>query len=170
MAAVSTLQALYIEELRDLCSANDQMLAIVETMVPKVFDEKLKGLLQRSVGAIAEHTSAVRAMLPSHVELQCRGMQGLVEEASRHAFDDDLPARLRDIAIVAQYQRMSHYGIAGFGTAAAYAAALGRTDQVNTLRAIVSDIYRGDEFASAMAENLEKAAADRDNGTDRPDA
>ena len=69
--------------------------AVVETMASKASDEKLKGLLRRSVGAIATHTSAVRAMLPSHVELQCRGMQGLVEEASRHAIEADLPAGLR---------------------------------------------------------------------------
>jgi len=54
---------------------------------------------------------------------------------------------------------MSHYGIAGFGTAAAYADALGQTEQANTLRAIVSDIYRADEYTSAMAEGLEAVTA-----------
>jgi ferritin-like metal-binding protein YciE len=86
-------------------------------------------------------------------------MQGLVEEATRHVIEADLPPSLRDIEMIAQYQRMSHYGIAGFGTAAAYAAALGRTEQANTLRAIVSDIYRADEYTSAMAENLETVKA-----------
>ena len=61
--------------------------------------------------------------------------------------------------MISQYQRMSHYGIAGFGTAGAYAAALGQTEQANTLSAIVSDIYRADEYTSAMAESLEAITA-----------
>ena len=54
---------------------------------------------------------------------------------------------------------MSHYGLAGFGTAAAYAKALGRLDDENTLKSIVADIYKGDEIASRLAERLEAAAA-----------
>ena len=52
-------------------------------------------------------------------------MEGLVAEAKKHAIDADVEEALRDLVIIAQYQRMSHYGLAGFGTAAAYAAALG---------------------------------------------
>src|SRR5215218_1761243 len=108
MPAVQTLQALYVEELRDLCSANDQMEAVVSKMATRASDQKLQALLQRSVTGIGEHTRAIRAMLPADAALQCRGMQGLVEEATRHAIQADLPPTLRDIAMVAQYQRMSH--------------------------------------------------------------
>ena len=139
MPAVRTLQALYTDELRDLCSANDQMQAVVSRMAGRASDQRLQALLLRSVTGIGKHTQAIRAMLPADADLQCRGMQGLVEEAARHAIEADLPAALRDIAMVAQYQRMSHYGIAGFGTAAAYADALGQTEQAAMLRAIVSD-------------------------------
>jgi ferritin-like metal-binding protein YciE len=159
MPAVQTLQALYIEELRDLCSANNQMQAVVGKMADRASDQKLQALLQRSVTGIGEHTQAIRAMLSADAELQCRGMEGLVEEATRHAIEADLPSSLRDIGMIAQYQRMSHYGIAGFGTAAAYANALGQTEQANTLRTIVSDIYRADEYTSAMAESLEAITA-----------
>jgi ferritin-like metal-binding protein YciE len=159
MPGVQTLQALYIEELRDLCSANQQMQAVVGKMADRASDQKLQALLQRSVSGIGEHAQAIRAMLPTDAELQCRGMEGLVEEATQHVIEADLPPNLRDIAMISQYQRMSHYGIAGFGTAKAYAAALGQTEQANTLSAIVSDIYRADEYTSAMAESLEAITA-----------
>ena len=61
--------------------------------------------------------------------------------------------------IIAQYQRMSHYGLAGFGSAAAYARALGKTDQENRLKSAVSEIYKVDEIASRLAESAERAAA-----------
>jgi hypothetical protein len=51
---------------------------------------------------------------------------------------------------------MSHCGLAGFGTAAAYAKALGLKDDEAKLKQIVGDIYRADEFSSHMAEQLEK--------------
>jgi len=159
MATAQTLQTLYVDELRDLCSANNQMQAVVGKMAGQASDPKLQGLLQRSVDGIGKHTKAIQAMLPTDATLQCRAMQGLVDEATRHAIEADLPPGLRDIEMIAQYQRMSHYGIAGFGTAAAYAEALGRTEQANTLRAIVSDIYRADEYTSAMAQNLEVVKA-----------
>ena len=54
---------------------------------------------------------------------------------------------------------MSHYGLAGFGTAAAYAAALGDKDGTAKLKAIVKDIYKADEYTSHLAEQAEKAAA-----------
>jgi ferritin-like metal-binding protein YciE len=64
-----------------------------------------------------------------------------------------------DIVIISQYQRMSHYGLAGFGAAAAYAKALGMKDDHDKLSKIVSDIYAGDEYASKRAHKVEKIAA-----------
>ena len=64
-----------------------------------------------------------------------------------------------DIVIISQYQRMSHYGLAGFGAAAAYAKALGRKDHQEKLAKIVSDIYAGDEYVSKRAAAVEKVAA-----------
>ena len=87
-------------------------------------------------------------------------MEGLVAEALKHAVEeapDD--GKLRDCQIIAQYQRMTHYGLAGFGTAAAYAKALGRSDDEAKLKRAVAEIYKGDEMASRLAEIIEGAAA-----------
>ena len=59
-----------------------------------------------------------------------------------------------DAVIIAQYQRMTHYGIAGFGTAAAYAKALGFKDDAAKLSAATKEIYGGDEFMSKLADTL----------------
>jgi hypothetical protein len=64
-----------------------------------------------------------------------------------------------DSVNIAQYQRMSHYGLAGFGAAATYAKALGRRDHYEKLSKIVSEIYAGDEYASKRAQHVEKVAA-----------
>ena len=66
---------------------------------------------------------------------------------------------LLDIVIVAQYQRMSHYGLAGLGAAAAYAKALGMDKDGAKIDKIVAEIYKGDQYASTLAEHAEEVAA-----------
>lgn len=56
---------------------------------------------------------------------------------------------------------MSHCGLAGFGTAEAYARALGRMADEAKLKAMTSEIYQADEFASALAEQSVNLAAKR---------
>ena len=158
--AATTLQELYVEEMRDLISGNDQMQAIMTAMAERASNEKLKSLFQKSIPGIGQHTQALINMIGGdNRNISCRAMEGLVEECKRHALESDLPSELRDIALIAQYQRMSHYGIAGFGTVAAYAQALGRTDDVAQLKQIVSDIYRADEYSTQLAEGTERAVA-----------
>ena len=163
MPSSKSLKDVYIEEMRDLWSANDQMQRLMTTMSQKATEGKLKALLEQSVSGIAKHTETLKSVLEAQGgnvgKDHCRGMEGLTEEAKKHALDADLEGPLRDLVIIAQYQRMSHYGLAGFGTAAAYAQALGLKDDVTKLKSIVSDIYKADEYTSHLAEQAEKAAA-----------
>ena len=80
-------------------------------------------------------------------------MEGLVAEATKHVLEEG-PEKgpLLDVMIIAQYQRMTHYGIAGFGTAVAYAKALGLKDDNKKLGAATKEIYGGDEFMTKLAE------------------
>jgi len=157
-AAPSNLKELYTADMRDLWSANDQMQKIVQAFSDKATDPKLKQLFGQSVSGIAQHTQALRAMVDADSDSPCPGMQGLVQEATQHALESDLPPQLRDLEMIAQYQRMSHYGLAGFGTVAAYAEALGMGEEANKLKSIVSDIYKADEYSSSLAESAQKAA------------
>lgn len=164
MSSPNSLTDVYVDELRDLWSGNDQMQAAVRELSSKAKDLKLKKTLEKSVEGIGKHTEMLRSLLEANggtaSKEHCRGMEGLVREAKKHVLEDGAEdGDLGDLIIIAQYQRMSHYGLAGFGTAAAYAKALGRKDDESTLKSIVGDIYKADEFGSQMAERLEKAAA-----------
>jgi ferritin-like metal-binding protein YciE len=154
----------YATELKDLWSANDQMAKVVKVMSTRAHDPKLKQTLEKSVTGITQHADTLKQLLKetkATLEREhCRGMEGLVKEATKHIADeapDD--ADLLDIEIISQYQRMSHYGLAGFGTAAAYAKALRKGDHLTKLEQIVEDIYHGDDYASKLAERVEAAAA-----------
>ena len=163
MSAPENLEDVYADELKDLWSANEQMSAVVKVMAQKAHDTKLKQALQKSMTDIKKHADTIKTLLTDADEKveqeHCKGMEGLVKEALKH-INKEAPSNgeLLDIEIIAQYQRMSHYGLAGFGTAAAYAKALGKKDGVSKLSLIVADIHKGDDFASKLAEKTESAA------------
>jgi ferritin-like metal-binding protein YciE len=164
MATSESLKDVYADELKDLWSANDQMTKVVKVMAGKAHDPKLKQALEKSITGINKHAETLKTLLTDSDEAAereyCKGMEGLVKEATKHITKEaPTDGQLLDVVIIAQYQRMSHYGLAGFGTAAAYAKALGMKDDYTKLAHIVSEIYKGDEYATALAAKTEQAAA-----------
>ena len=157
MSAPENLTDLYTGELQDLWSANDQMAKVVKKMSSKVSDPTLKEMLTKSQAGIAGHTDVLKSLLEKSDEKvkkeHCKGMEGLVAEATKHT-TEEAPEKgpVLDAVIIAQYQRMTHYGIAGFGTAASYAGTLGLKDAVKALDKATKEIYGGDEYMTKLAE------------------
>ncbi|MCQ0970451.1 DUF892 family protein [Paracoccus sp. TK19116] len=159
---MTTLKDLYIEELQDLWSANDQMSDVVSSLSAKASDRKLADRLSSAKDGIDAHSDMLRGLLRDaggeEKSEHCKGMEGLVKEARKHALDGDLEGAALDVQIIAQYQRMCHYGIAGFGTAKAFAEALGENDAADRLDDALDNIYASDDFMTELAErsrNLE---------------
>ena len=156
MSAPEDFDELYTDELKDLWSENDQMSRVLKKIAPKASDAKLKAMLAKSQEGIAKHTDVVKELIAAAGEKvskeHCKGMEGLVAEATKHT-GEEAPEKgpLLDAVIIAQYQRMTHYGIAGFGTAAAYAKALGKTDDQKKLTLATKEIYGGDDYGSQLA-------------------
>lgn len=162
--APEDLNDLYTDELQDLWSANDQMHRLLKKIASKASDPKLKDMLSKSQDGITKHTDLLKSLLKTHGEKvekeHCKGMEGLVNEATKHVLEKG-PDRgpVLDAVMIAQYQRMTHYGIAGFGTAAAYAKALGFNDDAEQLSGATKDIYSGDKFMSQLADTAVNAQA-----------
>lgn len=170
MSAPETLKDLYTGELQDLWSANDQMARTVKKLVTKASDPSLKEMLTNSQSGIAEHTELLKQLLVDAGEKvkkeHCKGMEGLVEEATKHT-SEEAPSRgpVLDAVIIAQYQRMSHYGIAGFGTAASFAGTLELKDAQRQLEKATKEIYGSDQYLTKLAEtsvNIEAEAETED--------
>ncbi|RZI57510.1 MAG: DUF892 family protein [Rubrivivax sp.] len=157
MAKISSLSDLYVDELKDLWSANDQMARALEKIAPQATNEKLLQMLEEAQAGIADHTDLLKALIANQGEEvakeHCKGMEGLVKEAFKHVLEDPPEeGPVLDAAIIAQYQRMTHYGITGFGTVAAFASALQLDDDARQLKEAVDDMYDADELMSELAE------------------
>lgn len=157
MSQITNLQELYVDELKDLWSANDQMIRALKRIAPQATHAKLKVLLNESAPGIEKHTSLLKTLIEEQEgevsKEHCKGMEGLVAEAVRHTIEDAPPkGAVLDAAIIAQYQRMTHYGITGFGTVAAFARALGLDEDSERIAAAVQEMQSADELMSEIAE------------------
>ena len=85
MSTVSNLSDLYIDELKDLWSANDQMVRALKKIAPKATNPELKQMLESSQTGIAGHTDLLKALIANQGEKvskeHCKGMEGLGSEA-----------------------------------------------------------------------------------------
>lgn len=164
MSKITTLSELYVHELKDLWSANDQMAKAIEKITPQAQNKKLVSMLKASHKGIISHTDLIKSLIENQDEeikkAHCKAMEGLVEEAIKHTIDDaPEEGPVLDAAIIAQYQRMTHYGITGFGTVTAFAKALKLTDDQIELEFAVKDMYKSDELMSELAESAVNAEA-----------
>ena len=164
MSELANLSDVYVNELKDLWSANDQMVRAVKKMTSKATHPKLKQMLDASQKGIAGHTELLKTLIGSHgakvSKEHCKGMEGLVAEALKHTIEE-APDKgpVLDAVIIAQYQRMTHYGITGFGTAAAFSNALKLQDDNKKLKGAVKDMYQADELMTELAEAAVNADA-----------
>ena len=164
MSKITTLQELYVDELKDLWSANDQMIKALKKIAPQAKNPKLKSMLEASGAGIAKHTEVLKTLIEAQDEKlkkeHCKGMEGLVSEAIKHTVEE-APERgpVLDASIIGQYQRMTHYGITGFGTVAAFAKALKLGGDRAKLDAAVKDMYNADELMTELAESAVNAEA-----------
>ena len=163
MPAPEDFDEIYTDELKDLWSANDQMNRVIKKLTSKASDVQLKDMLQKTHDGIAKHTAILKELIAAAGEKtskeHCKGMGGLVTEATKHCIEE-APKKgpLLDALIIAQYQRMTHYGIAGFGTAAAYADALGKTEDAEKLKSATQEIYGGDKFMTQLSQTVNTEA------------
>lgn len=156
MSAPKNLADCYAHELADSWSANDQMEKCVRDLAKAAGDDKLKQRLTKSAEGITKHTQSIKKLLEDcggSEKEHCKGMEGLVKEANKHALEAGIEDEdVRDVVIISQFQRMCHYGICGFGTAKAFAEALGKSDHVSELDRITAEIYDTDDNMTDLAE------------------
>jgi ferritin-like metal-binding protein YciE len=137
MATVSTLQALLIDELRDLFHAENQLIKAWPKMTKAAASIALKAGFAAHLVQTKIHVErlgrALQALgLPPRGRT-CHAMRGLVREGAE-AIAIKGPAAVRDAALIGAAQRVEHYEIAGYGTAHAFALAMGENRVADLLR------------------------------------
>ena len=154
--SLTNLTDVYIDQLKDLYSANNQAIKITEELMAAAGEEELKSALNDSIEGTREGMETLKAILEEHDATTrgefCKGMEGLVKEAHAHALGADItdPA-VRDVVIISQYQRLAHYAIAGYGCLTAFARRLKLDADHQRLQRCLDNTYGGDRRFTGLA-------------------
>ena len=142
MSSLPTLNALLIDELKDLFHAENQLLKALPKMAKAATNRELKAGFTGHLAQTRRHVNrlaqSLRIMGRPRKGKTCHAMLGLVEEGAE-AIETKGPDAVRDAALIGAAQRVEHYEIAGYGTARAFAKALGEGQVAGLLQATLDE-------------------------------
>lgn len=154
---VASLNDLFVEQLKDLYSAESQAEQAYRRWAEAADSQLLKDVIEGQLDGVRRHRDVLmRICKDLGVEPtghKCRGMEGLVREGDEF-LNDVVGDAVRDAGIVASLNRIEHYGIAGYGCARSYALHLDLNDAAEMLQQILDEDADIDERLTELAEGV----------------
>jgi ferritin-like metal-binding protein YciE len=158
---LETLKDLYIHELKDLYSAENQLIKALPKMAKAATNPKLADGFKKHLEETKEHAARLEKILKSHDEStrgpKCKGMEGVIEEGDE-MIEEDAEDEVRDAGLISAAQRVEHYEMAGYGTARTYANLLGDNAGARLLQKTLDEEGATDKKLTKLAESINVAA------------
>jgi ferritin-like metal-binding protein YciE len=154
---LDSLQKLYIEELRDLYNAENQLVKALPKMAKGASHQELKQAFEDHLDQTKEHVERLEEIFKRLDEKPtgktCKGMKGLIEEGAEMLEEDGDEAVL-DAALIGAAQRVEHYEIAAYGTVRTFANMLGEQEAVELLQQTLDEEGETDKLLTELAESV----------------
>jgi ferritin-like metal-binding protein YciE len=154
------LKELYVDELKVLYNAENQLVKALPKMAKAASSEELRqGFeehLEQTKGHVQRLEKIFQTLGESPKGKKCKGMEGLVEEGTEVM--EEFAGSLMDAALIGAAQRVEHYEIAAYGTACAFAEALGETEQASLLNETLEEEKETDKKLTKLADQINAQA------------
>ena len=154
---LKTLEDLFLHELKDLYSAENQLVKALPKMAKAASNEELKAGFEEHLEQTKGHVERLKEIgkqlgkaLTGH---KCKAMEGLIEEGSE-LIEEDAEPMVRDAGLIGAAQRVEHYEMAGYGTARALAQHLGHDEFYDLLTETLEEEKETDEKLTELAESV----------------
>jgi ferritin-like metal-binding protein YciE len=151
------LKELYIDELKDIYNAENQLVKALPKMAKAANSEELRTGFEEHLEQTRGHVQRLEQIFKELGEKpsgkKCKGMEGLVAEGQEmmgEDFDDDV----MDAALISAAQRVEHYEIAAYGTVRTYAELLGEDTAVQLLEQTLEEEKETDQKLTDMASEI----------------
>ena len=155
--SMDSLKDLYVEQLRDLYSAENQILKALPMMAEKASNPELRAAFQEHERVTHDQVKRLETIFDGLGEKpgghHCKGMEGLLKEGQEMIAEKGDPDTI-DAGLIAAAQRVEHYEIAGYGCVRTYADRLGLSDQARTLQTTLDEEGETDHRLTALAEQI----------------
>jgi ferritin-like metal-binding protein YciE len=165
-----SLKDLYIDELKDLYSAENQLIKALPKMARAASSPELRSgfeeHLEQTKGHVQRLETVFQQLEESPKGKKCKGMEGLIEEGAEAI--EEYEGEIRDAALIGAAQRVEHYEMAGYGTVIAFAEELGETKHVSLLKETLKEEKETDEKLTDLSGDV-NAAANQGEETSKKD-
>jgi ferritin-like metal-binding protein YciE len=163
---LESLRDLYIDELKDLYSAEKQLVRALPKMAKNATNAELKEAFENHLAETEGHVGRLEQIFEmletSPRGKKCVGMEGLIEEANE-LLEEDAEEDVVDAGLISKAQHVEHYEMAGYGTVRAWAELLGETAHVELLQQTLDEEENADRLLTELATstvNLDAASGD----------
>lgn len=163
-----SLRQLYVDELKDLYSAETQLVKALPKLAKTSSNAELRQAFEEHLRQTSEHVSRLEQIFETLGEKpggkKCVGMEGLVKEGAE-TMQEKYGDAVMDAAIIGAAQRVEHYEIAGYGTVRAFAEILGESNHVSLIEQTLEEEKQADEKLTQLAEQVNSQAEEGETET-----
>lgn len=153
--SVSNIEKLFLDELSDLYSAENQITKALPKMVKAATSSQLQSALEHHLRQTEGHVQRLEQVFKAVGERSssktCEGMKGVLEEGERMLKSTE-EGEIRDLAIISSAQRVEHYEMAAYGTVRTYAQRLGKQQAVQLLEQTLEEEKAADHKLTSIAQ------------------
>ena len=161
------LKELYIDELKDIYNAENQLVKALPKMAKAATSDELRtGFeehLEQTRGHVQRLEQIFKALGEKPSGKKCKGMEGLVAEG-QEMMGEDFEDDVMDAALISAAQRVEHYEIAAYGTVRTYAELLGEDTAVQLLEQTLEEEKETDQKLTDMASEINVKAMGEGSG------
>jgi ferritin-like metal-binding protein YciE len=155
------MRQLYIDELKDLYSAETQIVKALPKLAKASSSAELRQAFEEHLRQTSQQVSRLEEIFDMLDEKptgkKCLGMEGLVKEGAE-TMKEEYAGALMDAALIGVAQRVEHYEIAGYGTVRAFSELMGEVDHVNLIEQTLQEEKQADEKLTRLAEEINAQA------------
>jgi ferritin-like metal-binding protein YciE len=164
---METLEKLYINELRDLYSAENQLLKALPKMAKGASSAELKEAFENHLAETETHVERLEQIFKDLEEnpkgKTCHGMKGLIEEGSE-ILEEEGEESVLDAGIIVAAQKVEHYEMAGYGSVRTFAQLRGQEEAAQLLQTTLDEESKANELLNQLAETTVNAEAVMNTG------
>lgn len=156
MSKLKNLEDLFHHEVKDLYSAEKQLIEALPKMAEKAHDPQLKKAFESHLAQTQEQKKRIEQVCEiigiSPGRVKCKAMEGLIEEGE-DMIDEKAEPEVKDAGLIASAQRIEHYEISGYGTAAHFAQRLGLNEAYELLNTTLKEEQNADTKLNKLAKS-----------------
>ena len=161
MSKITNLRDVYVEQLKDLYSAETQLIKALPKMAKAASSPELAQGFEEHLEQTKGHANRLEQIFKKLEEKptgkKCKAMEGLIKEGAE-TIEEDASDAARDALLIAAAQRVEHYEIAGYGSVKTYADLLGEDEAVGLLAETLQEEKDTDEKLTEAAESINAEA------------